>query len=243
MLDECARHFGISCLDLRVLDWGYGRGTTVAKLVEMGFDAYGVDIDPEPIKNGYPLFLAHGLEPQRRLVHIKAGCRTQFADGFFHVILSDQVFEHVRDLDALAREMARLTAIGGYGLHVFPAKWCVIEPHLFLPCLHWLPKNKLRYLYLRFMLRNVPLWQELQEKTAAEQTATYYNYSIEKTYYRPNRLIAQTLSKHGFGVVSHADWQPGGLIRLVSPHSWLRRTTNIFREVILITTRQTLSLA
>jgi 2-polyprenyl-3-methyl-5-hydroxy-6-metoxy-1,4-benzoquinol methylase len=52
MLDECARHFGISCLDLRVLDWGCGRGTTVAKLVEMGFDAYGVDIDPEPIKNG-----------------------------------------------------------------------------------------------------------------------------------------------------------------------------------------------
>jgi 2-polyprenyl-3-methyl-5-hydroxy-6-metoxy-1,4-benzoquinol methylase len=83
MLDECARHFGISCLDLRVLDWGCGCGTTVAKLVEMGFDAYGVDIDPEPIKNGYPLFLAHGLEPERRLVHIEAGCRTQFAPPTF----------------------------------------------------------------------------------------------------------------------------------------------------------------
>jgi 2-polyprenyl-3-methyl-5-hydroxy-6-metoxy-1,4-benzoquinol methylase len=56
VLDECARQFGVAHSELRVLDWRCGRGMLVAKLLEVGFDAYGVDIDPGPIENGRPLF-------------------------------------------------------------------------------------------------------------------------------------------------------------------------------------------
>lgn len=104
ILDECAEHFGTCRGDVRVLDWGCGRGTTVAKLLEMGFDACGVDVDPEPIQNGHPLFISRGLEPERRLIHIGSDCHTPFQDGFFHAIVSDQVLEHVRDIEALAAD-------------------------------------------------------------------------------------------------------------------------------------------
>jgi len=123
VLDECGRYFDVTRSKLRVLDWGCGRGMTVAKLLEMGFDAYGVDVDPEPIQNGRPLFLSRGYDPDERLKCIRADdCRTSFAEGFFHVVLSDQVFEHLPKLDAVASEVARVTMLGGKGLHTCPAK-------------------------------------------------------------------------------------------------------------------------
>jgi SAM-dependent methyltransferase len=183
-LDGCVRRFGVAVRGLRVLDFGCGRGITVAKLLEMGFDAYGVDTDPEPITNGSRLFIACGYNPDQRLIRIDTDRLMPFQDGFFHVVLSNQVIEHVRNLDFLAAELARVTAPSGRGLHVFPAKWCIFEPHLFLPCIHWLPKNSLRFLYLRLMLKYVPFWQELEHKTSADRAFTYYTYSIQKTYYR-----------------------------------------------------------
>jgi hypothetical protein len=53
-----------------------------------------------------------------------------------------------RDPDALAAELGRIIAAGGGGMHVFPAKWSIVEPHLHVPIVHWLPKNRLRYWYL-----------------------------------------------------------------------------------------------
>ena len=47
---------GKTASQVKVLDWGCGRGRFVLWLREQGFDAYGVDIDPEPVNNGLPLF-------------------------------------------------------------------------------------------------------------------------------------------------------------------------------------------
>lgn len=98
-LDAVGWQFGVDRSTLRVLDWGCGRGRTVIKLLEMGIDAYGVDIDPGPLKNGADAFRGRGEDPEHRLRLIKADGCTPFPDGFFHLVLSDQVFEHVRDLD------------------------------------------------------------------------------------------------------------------------------------------------
>lgn len=240
LLDDCAARFGTSRKELRVLDWGCGRGRTVIKLLEMGIDAYGVDIDPGPIGNGVPLFQARG-EDERRLVCIGPDCRTPFADGFFDVVISDQVFEHVRDLDALAAELVRVTKPGGAGWHIFPAKWRVIEPHLFVPCVHWLPKNRLRRWYLRLMLKRIPVWKGLEGKPAAERVQVYYDYSVQKTYYRPLRHIRRILRKAGLDVRFDAKIHGFRHLRLLDVRllSTIRSGwSNRFREVTLFTLRR-----
>lgn len=88
----------------------------------------------------------------------------------------------------------------GMGLHFFPAKWRVVEPHLFVPFVHWLPKNRIRRVYLRAMLKRIPLWEGLEGKTPGERTQVYYDYSVQKTYYRSLWCIRRTLQQADFQV-------------------------------------------
>lgn len=200
-LDGRARFFGLPPARLRVLDWGCGRGGLVLKLLEAGFDAYGADIDARALSNGRARFADRGHDHARRMVTVDpAGARTPFPPGHFHAVVSRQVFEHLGDLEAVAAELARLTVPGGVGLHKFPARWRVVEPHLFLPCLHWLPKNGLRYCYVRMMVGRMPRWPGTEAQAPVERAAGYYRYSIEKTFYRSRGLIRRILERQGFAV-------------------------------------------
>ena len=247
MLDNSANHFGIPRDHLRVLDWGCGRGKTVSKLLKMGFDAYGVDIDPGPIRNGALVMQSLGEDPQKRLICINSDCRTPFADNYFHIVLSNQVFEHVSDIDALASELNRITIPEGKSLHFFPAKWRVIEPHLFVPFVHWLPKNPLRRWYLRLMLNRIPVWKELEDKSIPERVQTYYNYSLQKTYYRRLNSIKTKLQNNGFDVEIFPTGSPGRWHRLLFPFLRLNNAltakfwtwwVNSFRTCTIATTRK-----
>jgi ubiquinone/menaquinone biosynthesis C-methylase UbiE len=224
--------------NLRILDWGSGRGRTVIKLLEMGIDAYGVDIAAGPLKNGADAFRRRGEDPEHRLRLINADASTPFPDGFFHLVLSDQVFEHVQDLDAVVAELKRVTMPGGMGLHFFPAKWRVVEPHLFVPFVHWLPKNRIRRLYLRAMLKRIPVWEGLEGKTPSQRAQVYYEYSVQKTYYRPLRCIRSTLQRAGFRTRFQAsDHRFRRLVRWTGPIGrWALGTwSNHFHEVTLST--------
>ncbi|HEX7708488.1 MAG TPA: methyltransferase domain-containing protein [Thermoanaerobaculia bacterium] len=229
-LKDCCNWFGVSPSALRILDFGCGRGVAVAKLLEFGFGAYGVDVDTEPLGNGYRALRERGFLPEQRLRLVAGDGRTPFDDGFFHLIVSDQVLEHVRDLGLVAREMSRLTTSGGRGLHFFPARRCVVEPHLFLPFLHWLPKNRLRYLYLRAVLSRLPVWQELRDASPRERATAYFKYCLEKTFYRSNRSIARIFETSGFRISF-------GQTETFSLQSLRRRLHRMFREVRLETRR------
>jgi len=237
-ISRSAEALNIERENVRILDWGCGRGRTVIKLLEMGIDAYGVDIDPGPLENGADAFHRRGENPAHRLRLIKVDASTPFPDGFFHLVLSDQVFEHVQDLDAVAAEMTRVTMPGGMGLHFFPAKWRVIEPHLFVPFVHWLPKNRIRRVYLRAMLKRIPSWEGLESKTPSQRAQVYYEYSVQKTHYRPLRRIRQTLLRAGFRTrFQLGEHRFRRLVRWTGPigHRVMGIWSNHFHEVTLST--------
>lgn len=105
---------------LRVLDYGCGAGATVRSLASAGYDAYGFDI------------VDYQSAPCNR-VTIAPPSSLPYPDQHFDVIFSDQVFEHAADQDCVFGELERITRPGGIHFHVIPAKWQLIEPHIYVP--------------------------------------------------------------------------------------------------------------
>jgi SAM-dependent methyltransferase len=76
-----------------------------------------------------------------------------FADGFFDVVLSNHVIEHVGDEQAQRAHLAELRRVlrqDGVGYLAVPNRWMLVEPHYKLAFLSWLPRAW-RTPYLRAM--------------------------------------------------------------------------------------------
>ncbi|EKD88610.1 MAG: ubiquinone/menaquinone biosynthesis methylase-like protein [uncultured bacterium] len=200
-LNQFAASKGKSAAQVKVLDWGCGRGRFVLKLRELGFDAYGVDIDPEPVNNGLPLFEKKGYH-NKPLSVISAEGRTIYEDGFFDFVMTDNVLEHVSDLGKVMNEINRLTSKDGGGYHIFPAQRQFIEGHLFMPFVHWLPEGGLRKAVIRNCVKNgtEPHWTEVEGRGIEEKTRVYYEYSTDHIFYRPFKMISDQFKAVGFKV-------------------------------------------
>lgn len=185
---------------LRILDWGCGRGRSVALLRQEGFEAFGLDIDRAVLHNGHDLFRARGLDPERLLRHIDD--IGTFSDGGFDVVFSEETLEHVADLAQLARESFRLLRPGGIAIHSFPGSRWLIEPHIHMPLVHWLPAGHLRrwsmLLCLACGLGPRPPWPETANADLSRQLGVYYRYLEEKTHYRSRNVVMATFAAAGF---------------------------------------------
>lgn len=171
----------------RILDYGCGSGNTVARLVESGWDAWGVDISERELAKAQT----------DRVALIEHG-RIPFEAGQFGLVFSNQVLEHVADLSVVVSEIARVTGKAGLGLHEWPSKWRPMEPHYNMLFVHWLPKNRLRHAVIRGWLAAgvYPQAMEpgLDHRDVAGRT---YCYSNEQTFYRSHRSIRDVFESHG----------------------------------------------
>jgi SAM-dependent methyltransferase len=107
----------------RVLDYGCGRGEVVTYGRSQGREFFGVDrIAPASER---PEFF-RPLD----------GDQIQFDDGFFDVVIANQVFEHVKTPPAALREIARILKPGGVFLALFPDRSVWFEGHVGLYFVH-----------------------------------------------------------------------------------------------------------
>ncbi len=183
---------------VRVLDVGCGRGDTVAWLCEQGYDAYGVDVRADYLDMGRGFLdrAGHGGGRLREIVDD----RYPFDDGSFDVVLSDQVVEHVADLDGFAREVARVGAPGSTGLHVFPARWRPVEVHMKVPLVHWLPKGRARRVALHAVLGLGVGASYFDDLVLADRVEVFALYADTETFYRPLSTIAAAFARRGMQV-------------------------------------------
>jgi SAM-dependent methyltransferase len=100
----------------RVLEIGSGKGRMLVELRSLGLDAVGVDNNAWMIDESRRL---HGDLPLTQVT----GPTLPFADAAFDLVLSFDVFEHIRDSDAHLREVRRVLAPGGRYLLQTPNKW------------------------------------------------------------------------------------------------------------------------
>jgi SAM-dependent methyltransferase len=181
---------------LRVIDVGCGRGDTVAWLCAQGWDAYGIDISPDYIERGGEYLARQGADPER-LKLLNDDFTYPFPDGMFDVVLSDQVIEHVADLELFASEVARISAPGACGLHNYPAKWRPVETHLLSPFVHWLPKGPLRRVAVAATLRTGLAAPYFKEFPFRDRVEIFSRFSEEETFYRSLRTTIATMQRHG----------------------------------------------
>ena len=176
----------------KVLDFGCGNGNVIISMREKGFEFYGVDSyydgDEETYnkhKSNLP-FIRKYLPPQEKI---------PFPDEYFDFIYSNQVFEHIKDINFILDELNRILKKDGVMVHNFPVKEYLVEGHFRLPFVHWFQKfHRLRkpitlfFLYLGFGInRNKRdrklfannIWKYIDEKcfyrTESEITAIFEN--------------------------------------------------------------------
>ena len=178
----------------------------------------------------------------RSVKEVRPGNRIDFPDRFFDVIFSQQVLEHVRDLDSLARETFRVTRPGGTGVHNYPAHHHLVEAHLRMPLVHWLPKNRWRYRAIRLMvmLGIEPSHWHMPGLSARERAETYHRFSVEETFYRTPREVIATFERAGFQARfeshRHARIQRLGLDKLL-PARLLGGLLTHFKSCVLVLRR------
>ena len=120
--------------NMKVLDFGAGEGKLVAFARAQGFDAYGCDL--YNIEYSYTLDrdpTAIALRDEGRLRPIRTPYRLPFEDSSIDVVISDQVFEHVLNYPQAIEELHRVMRVGGVFLHIFPSRYRVLEPHIYVP--------------------------------------------------------------------------------------------------------------
>ena len=69
----------------------------------------------------------------------------------FDLIISNQVFEHINDLDRIYQHLSLILQERGYLIAGFPTKEIIIEPHLRIPFIHYFKKYS-KSLYLSLSL-------------------------------------------------------------------------------------------
>lgn len=226
---------------INILDWGCGRWRSVAKLREQGFNAYGVDIDDAVMRNGYALFEGRNLNPRELL--LPDGQALTFPNGNFDIVFSEQVLEHATDLRMLFAEISRLTRLGGLGVHCFPGSRSIIEEHLHMPCVQWLPANNTRRAAIAFLMRfgcgpKQTAWPSTIGKGFLFKVNANYAYLNQRTCYRDIEEICQLAAKANFATSYDVEGNGSFRRRRFLPHC-LRRNAFPLGSIQLILTKNT----
>lgn len=178
--------------NLKVLDYGCGRGEILQLLLDNEINASGVDIYHQGPSSDV---LSSELYKKSKIKIIEANKTLPFEDKEFDLIISNQVFEHVSDMGYAFSELRRVLKDSGKMYHHFPSKEVWREGHIGIPFSHWFSaKSKLRYPYV-FFLRAIGLgYNKDKHKSIKEWVNHSLNYLDNYCFYRNNRELKKILS-------------------------------------------------
>jgi SAM-dependent methyltransferase len=107
---------GILSKDDAILEIGCGKGMMLDRLQKLGYSVSGIDMEATAID------ACHAWFPNIQ-AQLGSGDSIPYPAASFDVVLSFDVFEHIRDSDRHLREVARVLKPGGHYLLQTPNKW------------------------------------------------------------------------------------------------------------------------
>ena len=127
-----------------------------------------------------------------------------FGDSEFDIVVSNQVCEHVVDLETFCAENARVLRPGGFGAHAFPLRHMVLEPHMHLPLVHRIRDHELRtWLIARLSHIGLGIYRAQAPRagvTLEDFARSHADYARTFTTYRTWRQVCDEFHRHGFRV-------------------------------------------
>lgn len=178
----------------RILDYGCGAGRLVQSGLAQGLAIEGVDV-----------FYAGSTTREEAAASGLLGNRIQemmegrmpYPDSSFHLIVNNQVMEHVADLDATLREIHRVLAPGGLVLSLFPSADVFREGHIGIPFSHWMKRGSVFRFHYTWALRSLGLgtWKE-QAPTARQWAADKLEWIDRFTVYRSRAEIFSAYGRY-----------------------------------------------
>jgi SAM-dependent methyltransferase len=181
---------------IKVLDMGCGAANITEYLHDYGYDQYGYDVS---LNKGVVYPVVSKLYPddyKERFLESPDERTIPFADNQFDVIYANQVFEHVRFIDKMFEECARVLKPNGILITLFPLATVPIEFHAKIPFAHWFTPGKQRINYLRIFYA-LHLRPKTSGKNAYETAVIWDKYIQHETYYRFKNEITM-LADHYF---------------------------------------------
>ncbi len=185
-------------LNGKILDYGCGSGDVVLAGRESGLNIVGVDAFYDG-SNAKKEVISHGLLGTS-VFSLKKDFSIPFSDGMFDFVISNQVMEHVDDLDFTLKEIARVLKPSGELLTLFPAIEVIREGHCGIPFAHWFSSHsKWRYPYMRLM-RGIGLGYFKETKSQHEWVLNFMDWLDKYTVYRSYTNISQSFARNSFAI-------------------------------------------
>lgn len=177
------KEFGLDLnLQSVILDFGCGSGKHVQELRTHGYQAFGCDIKMKEEENVDTVSM---LQSNILRSIDQKYYKLPFEDNIFDLVISDQVFEHVRNYSETISEISRVLKPDGFCLHIFPSRYTPIEPHVYIPFSSIIQSK----IWIRFwvFLGVKNEWSDC--KSVKERSYRYYNYLKDNTNYLPKKNL------------------------------------------------------
>ncbi len=189
--------------DMKILDFGCGKGGLVNAFNKLGYDAYGCDFDDiDTIDADH--YKKIELDPY----HLP------YEDNSFDFVYSTSVFEHVMNKEESLKEIYRVLKPGGFTLHSLPSRYRFIEPHEKIPfggLIHndfWI--KLWAFLGVRNVFQKGLSWREVyrRDKGYFRDCLNYLSYKDFK------KIILSVFSNVNIVGKEYVEIMPGGAAKL-----------------------------
>lgn len=153
----------------KILEIGCKKGTLVKKLQDLGYNVFGIDINPNNIKKG----VAKNLK-------VMDAINLDFPDKSFDKVYSLHTFEHIADIEKAFQELARVLKPGGKAVLVYPRE--PIRGLFALPTALFVHGNPLLARKLHIHKLNPNKVKQLSEKSGPNHVKSIFPVSFLPQY-------------------------------------------------------------
>jgi ubiquinone/menaquinone biosynthesis C-methylase UbiE len=192
--------------DGKILDFGCGNAETVRSGLTQGLDIYGTDVFYGAQFDMRPKLKEDGLL-DKRVFELIDGHKISFPDKSFDVVFSNQVIEHLDDIDGALAEMSRVLKDDGVMISLFPSKESLIEAHCRIPLAHRFDHDsKFGLAWIR-TFRKMGMGSNHKDKTPDQWSRDFMEWIHQWCHYRSNDEAKQAYRRAGLSYErSEADY-------------------------------------